>query len=88
MNLLQIWKGLLTDVRAYLGVEGTMSGQKSNSLASLKSSFLSSISVSSISIVLPHVSFLGLLSGGKVQVNLESFCSEISKVRFLWLQSV
>ena len=75
-------------MRAYIGVEGTMSGQKYNSLAGLKSSFLSSISVATIPIVLPHVSFLGLFSGGKVQVNLESFCSEISKVRFLWLQSV
>ena len=64
-----------------------MSGQKSDSLARPKSGFLSSISVASISTVLPHVSFLGLFSGGKVRVNLESFCSEVSKVRFLWLPS-
>lgn len=65
-----------------------MSGQKPNCLASPQSNFLSSISVASISIVLPHVGFLGFFSGGKVQVNLESSCSEISQVRFLWLQSV
>lgn len=64
-------------MRAYIGVEGAMSGQKSNSLASPKSSFLSSISVASISTVLPHVSFLGLFSGGKVQVNLESFALKL-----------
>lgn len=38
--------------------------------------------------VLPYVSIFGLVLGWKVQNNPLWFCSEMSKMRFIWLQSV